>query len=213
MQGAIFDVDGTILDSMQVWWDAAKMFFEDLGVEFDYETAVEIREMSLSESLPMLIERYGLDVTVEEATDKIRLTALTAYEASVPLKEGVGEYLKKLHQSGVKIAIATSSYEKLCKAAFSRLGIIDYIDAYAFSHEVGGTKQTPAVYELAAERIGVSPKECVVYEDSLIGIKSAKRGGFKTCGVYDSTNADILDVLKQSADHYITGWSELLMQI
>ncbi|MDD6485048.1 MAG: HAD family phosphatase [Clostridiales bacterium] len=212
MRGAIFDVDGTVLDSMQVWWDAAREYFDKMGVEFDEETAREVREMSLGESLPMLMERYGLNVSIDEAIAKLRTAAETAYKTSIPLKPGVKEYMEQLKGEGVKIAVATSGYEALCKAAFKRLGIYDYIDAYAFAYEAGDTKKSPAVYLLAAERIGEKPKDCTVYEDIIVGIESAKSAGFLTCAVYDDTNADITDVLKQRADRYITGWSELLKQ-
>ena len=132
------------------------------------------------------------------------------YENTLPLKEGADEYLKKLHYSGVKIAIATSGYEELCKKAFTRLGVWQYIDACAFSSEVGVNKSNPDVYLLAAKRIGIPPKECMVFEDITTGIGGAKKGGFETCAIYDATNADETDALKQLSDHYITGWKDLL---
>ena len=164
MRGAIFDVDGTLLDSMQVWWDVVVDFFKEHGVELPYEEAKEYKEMTMKESIPTIKNRLNLDL----------------------------------------------SFEELCKTAFTRLGVWNYIDACAFSSEVGVNKSNPDVYLLAAKRIGIPPEECTVFEDITTGIGGAKKGGFSTCAIFDETNADETDALKQLSDHYITGWEELL---
>lgn len=209
MQGAIFDVDGTILDSMFIWGEAMTKHFESLGVSCGEEVAEEVRELSLEESLPLLIERYNLDTTPNDIIMAMKDIVKESYKVSVPIKKNCKEYIEKLHKSGVKIAVATSGFRDICETAFETLGIADYIDAYAFSSEVGVGKDNPDVYLLAAERLGIEPQECMVFEDIERGIKSAKSAGFQTCAVYDDFNALITDVLKQSADHYITGWIEL----
>ena len=210
MRGAIFDVDGTLLDSMTVWWDVLIDFYEQHGVTLTDEEAFEFKELTLKESIPMIIDTLGLDESLEEVSDTFQKMASLQYENTLPLKEGADEYLKKLHDSGVKIAIATSGYEELCKKAFTRLGVWQYIDACAFSSEVGVNKSNPDVYLLAAKRIGIPPKECMVFEDITTGIGGAKKGGFETCAIYDATNADETDALKQLSDDYITGWKDLL---
>jgi HAD superfamily hydrolase (TIGR01509 family) len=210
MRGAIFDVDGTLLDSMTVWWDVVIDFYKLHGEEISDEEAAGYKELTLNESLPMIRERLGLESSNEELSDTFKQMAALQYENTLPLKDGAREYLKKLHESGVKIAIATSGYEELCKKAFSRLGVWEYIDACAFSSEVGVNKSNPDVYLLAAERIGVKPEECTVFEDIVTGINGAKKGGFKTCAVYDATNAEETDILKKTADSYIKTWYELM---
>ena len=210
MRGAIFDVDGTRLDSRTVWWDVLRDFYEQHGVTLTDEEAFEFKELTLKESIPMIIDTLDLDESLEEVSDTFQKMASLQYENTLPLKEGADEYLKKLHDSGVKIAIATSGYEELCKKAFTRLGVWQYIDACAFSSEVGVNKSNPDVYLLAAKRIGIPPKECMVFEDITTGIGGAKKGGFETCAIYDATNADETDALKQLSDHYITGWKDLL---
>ena len=212
MRGAIFDVDGTLLDSMTVWWDVLIDFYRQHGVELTDEEAFEFKELTLKESIPMIIDTLGLDESFEEVSDTFQQMTTLQYENTLPLKEGADEYLKQLHDSGVKIAIATSGYEDLCKKAFTRLGVWQYIDACAFSSEVGVNKSNPDVYLLAAKRIGVPPEECTVFEDITTGIGGAKKGGFETCAIYDATNVDETDALKQLSDHYITGWKDLLQR-
>lgn len=210
MRGAIFDVDGTLLDSMGCWDDACRIFLRKRNIELSDEQAEKLREMRLEHSIPMIIEKYGLSITVEEAIDELKTIVAQEYLTSVRLKPYADEYLRKLKSDGVKIAVATSGYKELCQGAFKRLGIIELIDEYAFSSEVSCGKDHPDVYLLAAEKIGIAPSECMVFEDIVSGIQSSKAAGFMTCAIYDFSNEVDTDVLKQYADHYITGWKALL---
>lgn len=210
MRGAIFDVDGTLLDSMSVWWDVLTEFFIARGKKLTDEEAIEYKDLTLEESIPIMADILNLDMSMEEILKELKGMAQKQYEYTLPLKENADKYLKRLHESGVKIAIATSGYEDLCKRAFTRLGVWKYIDACAFSSEVGVNKSNPDVYLLAAKRLNVPPQECVVFEDILTGICGAKKGGFKTCAVYDSSSASEAAELKKAADKYIYGWNELL---
>ena len=210
MKGAIFDVDGTLLDSMGVWFDACKDFFKNHGISLSDERANSFKEMRLEQSLPIIIKEFELPLTVEEAIAEIKAFVAKAYAETVPFKPYAKEYLEKLKAEDVKIAVATSGYKELVQAAFRRLGALDLIDEYAFSHEVNKSKDNPDIYLLAAERLGVTPAECTVFEDIVSGIQGAKKGGFAACAIYDFTNEADTDVLKQYADHYITGWKDIL---
>lgn len=210
MRGAIFDVDGTLLDSMPVWWRVSERFFENHNIAVTSERFEEYKEMRLEDSLPAIRDEFGLDMRVSEMLTEFQRLAAEEYRSSILLKPYAKEYMEKLRNEGVKIAIATSGYEKLCRSAFERLGVWEYIDARAFSDEVGVDKSHPDVYLLAAERIGVKPSECVVFEDIVLGIEGAKKGGFKTCAVYDDSNINDTEALKRFADKYISDWKELL---
>lgn len=210
MKGAVFDVDGTILDSMTVWTNITRRFFKKHGLILTQEKAASYREMTLEESLPQINSEFNLGMTSEEIANEFKTMIAEEYAKHIKLKPNVDKYLKKLHSEGVKIAVATSGYKGLCASAFSRLGIMQYIDEYAFSSEVGCNKSNPDVYLLAAKRIGVSPDDCTVFEDIVQGIKTAKAAGFKTCAIYDDTNAYETDNLKECADQYIADWAELL---
>jgi HAD superfamily hydrolase (TIGR01509 family) len=210
MTGAIFDVDGTLLDSMSAWWNVMIEFFENNNLTLTDEKAAEYKEMTLEESVPSIINEFQLDMMPKEIILEFQKMIVREYRENIQLKPYVAEYLMKLHNSGVKIAIATSGYESLCKSAFERLGVWKYIDACAFSSEVGVNKGNPDIYLLAAERLGVNPTDCIVYEDIVLGINGAKKGGFKTCAIRDLTNLDETEELKNIADKYIESWEELL---
>ena len=210
MTGAIFDVDGTILDSMQVWYKVTTNFFNMHNLALTEEKAASYKEMTLDESLPQINEEFNLGMTNDEILEEFRRLIIHEYAFNIRLKPNIDIYLKQLHDNGVKIAVATSGYEGMCKSAFKRLGILEYIDAYAFSSEVGVNKGNPDIYLLAAERIGLKPQDCTVYEDIVLGLETAHKAGFKTCAIYDDTNSYETQRLKQVSDRYITGWEELL---
>lgn len=209
-KGAIFDVDGTILDTMMVWQEVTAKFMTERNLPVIAEEMEAYKEMVIDESMTFIKEKYRLTESIEELKSEFNRLVGNAYFYEVQPKPGVKEYMEKLKSAGVKIAIATSGYKDLCEAALKRLGMADMIDAYALSCEVGVRKSNPDVYLLAAERIGVAPQECMVFEDILIGIEGAKKGGMQTTAVYDVLNEEDTESLKKTADRYIKSWYELL---
>lgn len=210
MEGAIFDVDGTILDSMGVWVDLTKEFFQSHNIIISEDELLDYQNMTFEESIPKIQKEFLPNITFDEMMRELKQLVFKAYKYSIPAKPGVCEYIRSLHNNGVKIAIATSGFRELCTAAFERLGIQHIIDAYAFSSETGCSKSKPDIYLLAAKRLGLKPQECTVYEDIITGIMSANSAGFKTVAIYDKTNARDTQRLLRHSDRYITGWNELL---
>lgn len=210
MKGAIFDVDGTILDSMGIWVDIDTAFFASHNIAITPEESARYQDMTFEESLQEMQREYLPDMSEAEMRSELMQMAAHAYAATISAKPGVCEYMRKLYNDGVKIAVATSGFKELCQSAFKRLGIFDIIDTYAFSSEVGCNKSHPDIYLLAAKRLGLEPSQCTVYEDIITGIMSAGAAGFKTVAVYDKTSAHDKDRLLRHSDRYITGWDELL---
>lgn len=210
MKGAIFDADGTLLDSMSTWIELSKKFFSDLGINTSPEKLMSYRDMTLEESIPQIKNDFGLERSESELIKMLQDMVENEYRHNILLKPGVKDYLKNLHENGIKIAVATSGYDYLAKSAFDRNEISAYIDEYAYSSEVGCGKDKPDIYLLAAEKLLLTPRYCVVYEDISKGIKSAEKAGFITCAVYDKTNVSETDELKRLADGYITDFSELM---
>lgn len=213
MKGAIFDVDGTILDSMGIWVDIDTAFFALHNIDITPEQSARYMDMTFEESLQHMKHDYLPDMSIKEMCTELMKLAADAYAHTIPAKPGVCEYMRWLHNNGVKIAVATSGFKELCQSAFKRLGIFDIVEEYAFSSEVGCNKSQPDIYLLAAERLGLQPSDCTVYEDIITGIMSAKSAGFKTVAIEDDTNAHDKQRLIQHSDRYITGWNELLSNI
>lgn len=210
MKAAIFDVDGTLLDSMGIWHTITRRFFERRNIEMTQEMWDDYKDKPLEETLPQISVIFDLGMSADEVKAEFWALAEAEYRDNIPLKDGAFEYVRRLHDEGVRIGIATSGFEGMCADAFKRVGIADCIDAYAFSSEVGCGKDRPDVYLLAAKRLGVEPAECVVYEDIVKGIKAAAGAGFGTCALFDESNADETELLIRCSDRYITGWTELL---
>lgn len=213
MQGAIFDVDGTILDSMTAWVDITNEFFTEHEINISKEETPSYQSMSFEESLIGIHNAYLPNMAIPEMFDEFSRRASEKYSKNLPAKPYVCEYIRTLYNDGVKIAAATSGFPELVYSAFKRLKIYDMFSVYAFSGEVGCSKSSPDIYLLAAKRLGLKPEDCTVYEDIVTGIKSAKSAGFKTVAVEDATNTRDKDRLIQYSDRYITGWDELLSNI
>lgn len=210
LDGAIFDVDGTILDSMSVWYDITRAFFQYHRIDISTDEIDKIQEMTLDESIPYIQQKYmpreKSDNIIREFNERLSF----AYSNTIKPKRGVCEYILDLHNNGTKIAVATSGFESLCIASFKRIGIYPFIDAYAYSNEVGCNKTKPDIYLLAAERLNLKPEQCEVYEDIIAGVMSAKSAGFTVTAVADKSNAQDKERLIRHSDRYITGWNELL---
>lgn len=210
MQGAIFDIDGTLLDSMATWNNATTLFYTRRDLTLTAEEFEFFKSVTLNESFPYIKARYNLPMTLEEIQEEFSGIILNEYKYNIPIKPYADEYLRFLKASDVKLACATSTKAEYCIPAFKRLGIFELFDTFTYSDEVSVNKSKPDVYLLAAKRLGLNPCDCTVFEDISIGIKSAKSAGFKTCAVFDKTNENETDILKSEADNYIKSWKELL---
>ena len=210
MKGAIFDIDGTLIDSMSAWTNTTSEFYRRHGLSLDEDEFNYFRSIALFESMPYIKNKYNLPESVEEIAEEFESIISGEYKYNIPIKQNADVYIRKLKSEGVKLAIATSSKPRYCEPALKRLGIFDMFDAICYSDEVGVNKSQPDIYLLAAEKIGVLPTECTVYEDILAGILSAKGVGFKTVAIYDNSNKEDTDLLKKSSDKYILSWDELI---
>lgn len=209
-KGAVFDLDGTLLDSMSVWHSIDGEFFKRRSIAMPADYCEAIKTMHFPTAAAYTKERFSLPESVKEIMDEWRSLCFGAYRNDIKLKSGVFEYLRQLRESGVKIAYATSNSEELSKAALSANGVWELFSAKAYSEETGKNKTEPDVYLLAAERLGLKPSECAVFEDILVGVKSAKKGGFTVYGVYDETSEKDTAEIKRYADRYIKSFEELL---
>ena len=145
MKGAIFDIDGTLIDSMEVWNDSTAVFYKNHGLTLSNEDLAFFHSATLNEAFPYIKEKYRLSKTVDEILHDFEDIILSEYKYNIPIKPHADEYLKKLKASGVKLAVATSTKPQFCIPALKRLGIFELFDAFAYSDEVNVNKSNPDI--------------------------------------------------------------------
>ena len=206
-QFAIFDMDGTLVDSMVYWKHLASEFLESKGVsEVSASVLERIKPMTMTESAALFIEAYGLPGTAESVAAEMNAMMDEHYRRDIPLKPGVAAYLEVLRQKGVSMCVASATAEDLMKACLTRLGVAHYFSFLLSCEAVGTGKNRPDVYWEAAKRLGAQPEEIAVYEDALYAAKTAKEAGFYTVAAGDDSNRSRWDVLTALADETVFDW-------
>lgn len=183
---AIFDMDGTLIDSMVYWQRLAGEFLARKGVRDIPEDILErIKPMTMTESAALFIREFSLPGTPASVAGEMNEMMGQHYRADIPLKPGVEAYLKALRARGTRLCVASATAEHLMEACLTRLGVRDLFQFLLSCETVGAGKDRPDVYLEAARRLGASPAETGVYEDALYAARTAKDAGFYVVGVYD----------------------------
>ena len=195
-KAAIFDLDGTLLDSMGVWDQVDIDFLAKRGIEVPADYMGKVAAMQFRQIAEYTIARFGLPDTPEALMQEWDDMARVAYSTVVEAKPHAVEYLSYLKRSGAKLAVATSLPPALREPAMKRVGIFDYFDQIVSvddANDVG--KDRPDVFLLAAGRLGVVPEQCTVFEDLLVAMRSAKSVGMRVWAIHDdSSDGDWPDI-------------------
>ena len=203
IRGVIFDVDGVLLNSMPVWENLGEIYLERLGIEAEKGLGETLFAMSLEEGADYLIENYGLKQTPEEIIAGLNREVQDFYGRKVPLKEGVRGYLQEFRDRKIPMAIATSGDRANAEAALKRLKVLSYFRAVFTCTEIGSSKSQPDIYYAAALQLDTDPSDTWVFEDALHAIRTAKKAGFRTAGVYDQASGRDLAQIRDTADIYL----------
>lgn len=206
----IFDMDGTLLDSLSVWADSDREFLAGLGYEYDPKHSLAMKTMHFDSACEYLVREFSLPLTAEETGKRILEIVEEHYINEIPLKDGAEEFLAAARNAGIKMCVATSNKKALAEASLKAKGIMDYLEFVITSDEVGGGKETPEIFLKAAEMLGAIPEETVVFEDSIHAVLSAKSAGFKVIGVYDPLCPEEFEEIKKHADLSVGSFCELL---
>ena len=213
MKAYIFDLDGTLLDSMGLWAQIDVEFLGKRGLAVPPDYIDTVCSKSFPEAAAYTISRFGLPDSAQEVLREWHDMAAKAYGSTIVMKPGARKYLLELTRSGVKIGIATSLTPGLYGPALRRHGIEGLFDAVCSSEEVGCGKTRPDIFYLAAKRLGVSPSECVMFEDILEAVISAKAAGMTVYGVYDKYSEKQWERIKEAADGVIYDFKEAPRQL
>ena len=203
----IFDLDGTLLDSMYIWKDAGALFLKEKGIEAPQALYEQLKAMSLQQAANYLKQQFQLSLSGAEIIDGIKAVVEKQYAEHVSLKPYVLNYLKKLQDRRVRMGVVTASEYEHSEAALQRLGILDCFEFIMTCSQAGVGKDNPAIFLKAAEKWGANPQEVAVFEDALHAVETAKAAGFFTIGVYDESAKDDIENIKRTADLYINDFS------
>lgn len=209
--GVIFDLDGTLIDSMGVWNQIDIDFLGKRGFGVPEDYLKKITPMGFEATADYTIERFGLKETRDEIIKEWYDMAIDAYSFKVKLKKGVREYLNYLKKNKKTMSVATASDMRLVEPVLKNNGIIDYFQNITTVREVKRGKGFPDIYDKAAAKMGIPKYECIVFEDILTGIEGAKSGGYKTVGVYDSNSRENPVLMKEISDKFIYDFKEMIV--
>jgi len=196
IKGVIFDLDGVIVSTDEFHFKAWKVLADREGIHFDRHINNRLRGVSRRESLEIILEKANRSYSENEILEMLdfknniyrnSLSELTKYDILI----NFNELYAKLRQNKIKMAIGSSS--KNTKTILTQIGLIDAFDAIADGNDITRSKPDPEVFLLAAERLGLDPKECVVVEDAVAGIEAAKAGGMIAIAINDATKCHIAD--------------------
>lgn len=209
LKGAIFDMDGTLIDSLMLW----EIIWKKFGSRFCEDgifapTAADdkaVRTMTLKDAMDYIHTQYKIGTSGDELFETANEIMMDFYSKEVTLKEGVAEFLEYLNSNGVKLCIASATATELIKIAVKHCNIENYFTDILSCAEIGKGKDQPEIYLKALERLGTSADETCIFEDSHIAICTADRMGMKTVGIYDKYNYGQEEIRKTATVYIAEG--------
>lgn len=202
IKSAIFDVDGTLLDSMKIWDNAGERYLSSVGKTAENRLSEKLCDMSLTEGAEYMKKQYALSFSTDEIVSGVLKIIEDFYFYEVGLKNGTKEILQFLESNNIKMIIATSSDKTHIKKAFERLGILKYFTDIVTCSQIGKGKTSPDIYLACADKLGTAPSETLVFEDAVFAAETAHKAGFKTVGVYDESSRNNKNRIKAVCDYY-----------
>jgi len=208
IRGAIFDVDGTLLDSMFIWDTIGETYLLSIGYEPKENLNEVFKNMSLRQAARYYQTEYGVTLSIDEIMDGVNAMLERYYRYEVPLKPGAAALLARFRENGVKLCIATATDRYLVEAALERCGVMSCFGKIFTCNEVGHGKDEPDIFEEAIRFLGTENAETVVFDDALYAVRTAKEAGFRVAVIYDSYEKN-QEELRALADFYIEDFSQV----
>lgn len=216
IKGAIFDMDGTLINSLIVWdviWEGLRTkYSKDGSFKITTEDDKTVRTMTLLGAMEFVHKKYGLGNSPEELLDELNRILLDFYSNVVEVKEGVTEFLDYCLEKGIKMCIASATDVSLLKVVIEKFSFDKYFSDILSCADIGKGKNEPDVFLKALETLGTDISETCVFEDSQVAIETAHKAGFMTVGIFDRNNYG-QDIIKKTADVYIDENENLLKLI
>jgi len=210
IKSVIFDLDGTLLDSMTIWGDVAERYLRNHGAIPRPGLREELRSLNTVEEAQYYIDEYGIDLPLDEVIAGRDNMMLELLLSEVMLKKGVLTVLETLKERGVKMCIATATERNLVEPSLHHHKIFNYFTRVFTCTEENTSKKNPDIYVRAAEFLGTDKSETLVVEDALYAMETAKKAGFVVAGVYDEVADDQQEEIKTVCDYYWVDIDEIL---
>ena len=209
IKGAIFDFDGTLVDSMFIWDTFGEDYLRTLGKEPRENLTETFKTFTLEQAAEYYRAQYGVTLSVGEIVDGVNEMVSEIYRTKVALKKGVLEFLRDLRSKGVKMCVATVTDRPIVEDVLKKLGIRDFFTEIFTCAEVGYNKETPHIYRAALKALGTKKDETVVFEDAVHALMTAKNDGFTVAAVYDKHEAKQIE-MRSEADYYISDYERFV---
>jgi len=210
VKAVIFDLDGTLVDSMWMWKQIDIDYLGRFGYEVPDDLQDSIEGMSFTETAEYFKNRFNIPDSLEQIKSDWNAMAWDLYANQVPLKAGVADFLEMLRQKEIKLGIATSNSRELVELVTKKNQIHSYFQTIRTSCDVNKGKPAPDIYLKVAEDLCVDPKDCLVFEDVVQGIMAGKNAGMTVCAVKDAYSEKQDVEKKECSDYYIDSYVELL---
>lgn len=209
IKACIFDMDGTLIDSMNLWYNIDTEYFEKYGKKLPKTYQSEIEGLSVIETAIYTKEHYGFESSVDEMVAEWNEMAYEHYAKNIKYKPYAEEFLNSLKQKGMKLGIATSNSKTLFNAFAENSGLYNLIDVVITGEDVKKGKPNGECYLKVAKSLKVKPEECLVFEDICMGIMAGINAGMRTCAVADTYSERQWKEKIELADYHILSYEEL----
>ncbi|MDO4531468.1 MAG: HAD family phosphatase [Bacillota bacterium] len=211
MKYIIFDLDGTLIDSMPVWRGTGSGFLQRHHFPVPENLMDVVKTQTIWQTAAWFRSDLGVPMEETEIVNEIVASVVEAYRHTIPLKEGAKEYLEKMALEGVRMCILTASEAEYIYPALERLDILKYFDHILTCTELNAYKDDGKAYLVAMEKMGGTMAETVVFEDAYYAVKGAKSAGFSVYAVLDeAVRKDDIEKIKETADFCFHTYKELL---
>ncbi len=210
VKGAIFDVDGTLLDSMPIWNNIGVRCLIDRGITPEPGFVEKFNKLSLKQAAEYYIEHYKVNETVEQISAGVNKMVEKFYFSEAPEKPGIKEVLELLSSKNIKMCVATATDSYLVEKALERNGILKYFTEIFTCTNVGAGKDEPKIYEDALNHLGCEKSNTLIFEDAYYAMKTAHRAGFRVVGIYDSSEKVPVEKVKTVCEVYLKNYSEII---
>ncbi len=208
VSGAIFDVDGTILDSMEMWRTTGSRFLRKCGVTPPPDIDRLMFQITLEEGASLFGEKFGIEGTPEEIKARVLQMVRDDYRYRLNCKPGVVDVIRELYSAGIPLCVATATDRELILPAFERLGLLPFFREILTCSELGVSKRSPDIYLRAAERLGTPPEKTLVFEDVLHAVRSAASVGFPVVAIYDKNAEPEKETIRTIASLYLDSFAD-----